>query len=805
MRKVKTLMFSILSVVIVALFSFEVLAAVFINVSISGEVEYFATEIGAKIWGVQHHVHDYSTEGIGYLSLSGAGAANDNVYEITGSEQSYTGIRASVGTTSFSGADDKLYFYVFFKNTGDRYIIPNVETSINNADDLTITTEYFYFDISEQDQIDPLAVKVSSSDVSDFLSSVETEITASHYSQWSSTSSIDSSDVWCARFTIGLSPSAGGSVESSFDIYISFMADVQYVSNDILSIYQVNNSSSPEWTKMGINATLNAEATKVSTNSLSNLYTFLNDADEEGNANITFGVDDYHLRAPVYKDIDLVNVDVATGEIIGKLSDVGYDFEWYGREITLPAGTELASGRLLETEENHVVDVYTYYPTMYIRRWVVGEKTWISVSDKDFVGAVEIPEYYTATFESTIFNPDGTLANDETYGIYTRSYVYDRVPTAKGSATHLKNRYNYQTGSVSLPTNTTQEQFLTWATNLTKIWEASSVSSSYKRAIGCQGENWKSYIFNLLYLVKYADNNAQSQIGKGNSFSHVAYTSNATLTDANGNTFKTSGDVQYYESMIGSGTIGVYNNQQKGTATYDAENNYKLSATGYNAAGFNYGYNSTYTFEDHRQGLFTNQFLTYSDGETRYINDGYVGSDGYTSVFCLGLCNPWGNIWEYIGGSAVLYDGRNLWAFINFEDYDYHNASTSWCVTNNSGSDFTAKSEDLIARGYHKLTYTLPKTNTYFKYFGTSVVMDGQIEMMLIGFPTSASDTATDSTGTCDYYYCKTSTSNIYSVTKGGTTNNDVKGGPFYYAVDNDLSHCGARWGYRTALIMPSS
>ena len=196
---------------------------------------------------------------------------------------------------------------------------------------------------------------------------------------------------------------------------------------------------------------------------------------------------------------------------------------------------------------------------------------------------MEIPESYTATFESTIFNADKTLAQDATYGIYTRSYVYDKVPTTKGSAAHLQNRYNYETGTGS--TNTvTQKQLLTWATNLTKMWEASSISSTYKRAIGCQGQNWRSYIFNLLYLVKYANNNAQVQIGKGNTFSHAAYTSNASLKDANGNTFKTSGDVQYFESMIGSGTIGVYNNQQKGTATYDAENNYKLSATGYNAA-----------------------------------------------------------------------------------------------------------------------------------------------------------------------------------------------------------------------------
>ena len=785
-----------------ALFSFEVFAAVLVNIVVKGRVEYYATEIGAKIWGVQNYVHDYEGT-VSYLTLSGAGTPSDNVYEITGSENTYTGMISSVGTTSFASSDDKLYIYVFFKNSGDRYIIPNVETSTEIEEDLQITTTYYYFDISEQDQKDPLAIKVTSANVADFLSSVDTEISDGHYSTWSSTSSIDNADVWCARFEIELSLTAGGAVESGFDIYISFMADVQYISNDILSVSQSNNSDSPEWTKVGFNATLNAEATKVSTNSLSNLYTFLNDADENGNANITFGEDDYHT-APVYRDIDLVNVDIETGEIIGKLSNVDYDFEWYGREVFIAAGTELASGRIAESDETHVVDVYTYYPTMYIRRWVVGDKTWISVSDKDFAGAVEIPEYYTATFESTIFNPDGTLAKNS-HGIFTRSYVYDRVPTTKGAAAHLQNRYNYDKTDTSSTNLTTQKQLLTWATNLTMAWEESGLSSDYKKAIGCQGENWRSYIFNLLYLIKYADNNAQSQIGKGNSFSHVAYTSNTTLTDANGNTFKTSNDVQYYESMIGSGTIGVYNNQQKGTATYDAGNNYKLSATGYNAAGFNYGYNSTYTFENHRQGLFTNQFLTYSDGETRYINDGYVGSDGYTSVFCLGLCNPWGNIWEYIGGSAVLYDGRNIWAFINFEDYDYHNASTSWCVDNNSGSDFTVKSEDLIARGYHKLTYTLPKTNNYFRYFGTSVVMDGQIEMMLIGFPTSASDTATDSTGMCDYYYCKTSTSNIYSVTKGGTTNNDVKGGPFYYAVDNELSHCGARWGYRTALIMPSS
>ena len=176
--------------------------------------------------------------------------------------------------------------------------------------------------------------------------------------------------------------------------------------DDILSVYQPVNSDDPAWTKYGRNATLSAAATKIETTNVTALQQALTNKDSNGNANLTkiksglsYSVDDYtNANTPVYGKIDIVNVDINTGEIIGKLSDPNYKFEWFGRDVTISAGTTLASGRTLTADTTFTVDCYTYYPTMYIRRCIVDEKQWLSVSERNFLGAVKVPEYYTATF-----------------------------------------------------------------------------------------------------------------------------------------------------------------------------------------------------------------------------------------------------------------------------------------------------------------------------------------------------------------------------------------------------------------------
>jgi len=814
MRRFKTIMFAIFSAALVALFGFEVLAAVYLNISINTNIEYYSTEIGAEILGTYSYNEGGDTGTSSYLLFSGGeGHSSDYVYELTGEESSYTGINASVPSTVFTSVNDTMTFYVFVKNTGDRYIIPNMVVTPSDTTHIAVSTSMCFFDVSEG-HIDPMTVKDESATATAFVSTIEDEIDDENCGVFTSNSSIDNNDIWCVKITISLQNVAGLGqgdlfVESAVNISIGFMADVQYTSNDVLSVYQVINRSTTNWTKFGYNATLHAAATKVETNSLSNLYTYLDDADEYGNANINRGVDDYQ-NAIVYRDIDLVNVDIATGEIIGKLSDINYDFEWYGRDITLPAGTTLASGRTLATSETFTVDVYTYYPTIYARRWIVGDKQWISISDSNFTGAVKIDEYYTATFTATIYNPDKTVSHNS-YGIVTRSYDNDHLPLMKGTVNYMINNYGYGTYT-GATANTTQAQVSTWMSNLTQAWRSSALyGGSYKCASLVQGENYTAFIYNLLYLVKYADNNSQSMVGQGNSKTYSPYNaSGVTLISSNGTTITTGGNAgnSYYEAVKGGGTIGVYNANQKGTATYDSSNNYKMSASGFNNAGMNYGYNSTYTYTNpsysanyngDRQGLYTNQFLTYNTGTKRYLSDGYVGSDGYTSVFCLGQCDPWSNAYTFIFGVAIDHDGSNLHPFITFDDYDYNDANSWYMNSNSAGYEYSKNL--LTPRGYVEIGYLLPTANGFYHYLGVSNLESGAPIEALIGLqPKDAGSGNVYSSGLSDIYYCANSTAFVYGVKKGGYTGIDTKCGLFCFCVSAALNSSTTETCFRTML-----
>ncbi len=803
MRKFKIITFSVLCVAIVSLFVVEIFAAVYLNVRITGNIQYTATEIGAKIWGTKAWNKDGEDGTSSYLTLSGSGTFVDDVYYVSGDENSYTNITSTIGTTTFSSKQDTVELYLFIKNVGDRYIIPSVSVQ---STDVNLVADYqtYYFDVS-LGHIDPLLTKSNTASADGFLSLIDAEISASNYSAFSVNSSMDNEDVFCTKVILKLADDAsvGGStqINSEFVVNVSFMADVQYESNDILSVYQTENQSASTWTKFGYNATLEANATKTEENNISNLELYLRQSDANGNANISVARDDYHNEI-VYKDIDNVNVDINTGELIGFLSDVDYPFEWYGRDVTLPAGTVLASGRTLTTSETFTVDVYTKYPTMYVRRWVVGGEQWLSVSDKDFTGAVKIDEYYTATFEATVFNSDGSVATND-YGVITRSYVTDHVPLTSGSVNYLQTNYDYltvdQDGNVATATSsTTQSQMLAWANNLTKAWKNSGLDNAYRTAQGVQGENWTVYVFNILYLIKYANNNSQEIVGYGNTYTYSLYSaSGVTVTSSKGNIITTGGSTNaYYESEKGGGAIGVYNSSSKGTATYDE--NHKMSSTGYNNAGMNYGYNSLYTFGSHKTGLYGNQFMTYSTGTDRYLLDGYVGSNRYTSVFCLGMCNPWGNVWTWVFGNAVISDGTNLFAYTIFEDY---NAETSNYQLSSSSADFSTKDSLLISMGYTKMTYNLPSTEGYKRYLGTSAVTSENGIESLVGLPSADSSSGGTTTGLCDYYYCNKSTDYIFGVLRGGNTGSTATAGAFYFSVNAHLSDTSVHIGFRPSLI----
>lgn len=354
----------------------------------------------------------------------------------------------------------------------------------------------------------------------------------------------------------------------------SITYDALMHNDEILSVYRDINSTSPEWTKYGYNASLQANATKVDTNDPTALISALSSADANGNADLTKinaslsrGVDDYTNRSvPVYGKIDFVNVDISTGELIGRYSDPTYNFEWFGRSVTLKSGSTLASGRVLTADETFTVDCYTYYPTMYMRRCVEDDKEWISVSEKRFQDSVEIPEFYIATFMATVYNFDHSLASND-YGVIPRSYNSGRAIYSYLRGSNLTRLYGNEAYAQFENTFTQTEQ-LKMCTNLTKAWaNRASKLNGYKCASLCQGENYVAYAFSYLYLIKYANYDSQSQVGLGNVNSYAcfvkAYGNKTEYINDLGETIVTnyssdSADF-YHESIKSGGTIGMHN------------------------------------------------------------------------------------------------------------------------------------------------------------------------------------------------------------------------------------------------------
>ena len=623
----------------------------------------------------------------------------------------------------------------------------------------------------------------------------------------------------------------GGSTTATYDVFLS--------NDDILSVYQPINSDDPKWTKYGHNATLKANATKIETTNAEALQSALTNKDSDGNADLTqinasltYGTDDYTKSStPVYGKIDIVNVDIKTGEIIGKLSDPTYNFEWFGRDVTISAGTTLASGRTITTDTTFTEDCYTYYPTMYIRRCIIDGNQWLSVSEKDFAGSVEVPEYYTATFTATVYNPDKTLAQNSN-GVIVRSYINNDMPLSYCKSAYLNEFYSTDYLTENSVNITTQTNMLQWCTNLTKAWKASATSlAGYKCAKSCQGEGYTAFVYNYLYLIKYADNNAQEMVGNGNSLSYNKYNAitnanNSAVNAGEGETLtatingkaitygknvtfagtsiiRTFAVVNLLESIKSGGTVGM------------------SVSTGGNEAGMLYGYKitdftNTTNGKLDASGLYTTQFLTHTASGKRALLDGYVGSNGYTSVMCLGVADPWANIFTWVFGMAILNNtddpnrGENE-AVINIyattENYNYK--TNNWVVNTYYGSgaeSYATKISALNSAGYRKLGYNLPTAEGIYRTLGvTDVATQENPKDALIGLPDANSGVGSNTKGLCDYYYCNSTTNQtsnyLFGVLRGGFTGYGDSAGPFCAYVYYTLAYCDYYVGLRSSLV----
>ncbi|MBQ4535345.1 MAG: hypothetical protein IJA22_00810, partial [Clostridia bacterium] len=231
-----------------------------------------------------------------------------------------------------------------------------------------------------------------------------------------------------------------------------------------------------------------------------------------------------------------------------------------------------------------------------------------------------------------------------------------------------------------------------------------------------------------------------------------------------------------------------------------------------------------------KTGVYSNQFLTENyKGVKTVLHDGYAGSDKYTSVFCLGLCNPWGNVWTWIFGTSVISTGGETPSLemyikastqdgtLQFDAYDYKSTnetvtscgySGNYVVTTPSTSEdnnYTTNQEYLTSRGYVQVgsgeAFDLPEKNGHYTHFGVAETTDETQILSLIGMP-SASATASAGSGLTDYYYCNTSAGNRYGVLVGGDANDTANAGAFSFSVHNSLTYARLYIGFRPALIL---
>ena len=802
--KVRTMIMLSISVIICLLFTIEAFAAVNLNLSIEGKVKYTARDLGAEIAGtVEVNTMEYGSISQDYLTFSAVMGRVDNygVLTISGTGENYGTFAGSPGETTLNTSTDTIDMYIFIKNVGARPFVPTI-TTVEETEGLIITVDPYYFNST---QTNPVGLIRSGYTAAQLCTTLDGLTSGTDYQAYPINASVSNGETYFAKVNLSIDPNhQAGVFGTDFDylIQINLMLDIQYITDEnILTVCRENDVADPAWTKLGHNAELSASALKLSTNDpqkLANAYVagINNNATLSAfGANLTYECDDYD-DAVVYQDIDVVNVDINTGEIIGKLSDLDYPFEWCGGTVTLPAGSVLESGRTLSAQETFTVDVYTYYPTMYVRRWKVGNFTYLSVTDQDYTrfGFVKIDAHYVATCEAVTYNPNRHAAYNS-YGLITRSYI-----SGFSALTYQTNNFleslietepRFSADGQATTVNPTQEVMLGWADNLTKQWTAYATANptmapyTQQIAKGVAGHDWHEFVYQMLYLIKYANNNSQTTVGYGTTSGVSAY---GNLYKSNINSTYTAAVCKAIASQKTGGTIGVYNSSK------DSSSGTFCGAT-YNDAHMLYGYDCTTPYIEP-------DFLTYNNTERRILRDGFVGTDKYTSVCCLGKFNPWGSVFTWVCGVDVAVSGNLAYAFVQFDDYD----TTNYYMQIGTSLTFDQKETTLLSYGYVKASYSIPITAGYYRYYGVSNPTTNSTTLnallLLVGIPDSSSSAGTTTTGLCDNFYTRSDQkTQIYGLCVGNNTGGGDYAGLFSESIRNYINHIYCDIGFRTRLL----
>ena len=137
MKRIKYILLSMICFILIGVTGFQIFGAVALSVRLSGNIKFRAEDIGAQIFGV-YSIDSSTAVDPTYITLSGSGTVTDNVYYEAGKNTNSSLVTANFGDIEFTDVSDSITIYVYIKNVGSRYIIPNVSIS-GGSSDITAT------------------------------------------------------------------------------------------------------------------------------------------------------------------------------------------------------------------------------------------------------------------------------------------------------------------------------------------------------------------------------------------------------------------------------------------------------------------------------------------------------------------------------------------------------------------------------------------------------------------------------------------------------------------------------------------
>lgn len=272
--------------------------------------------------------------------------------------------------------------------------------------------------------------------------------------------------------------------------------------------------------------------------------------------------------------------------------------------------------------------------------------------------------------------------------------------------------------------------------------------------------DYRYCILQLLYLVEYANFNSQSILGKGATYLRVSDSDKALIAENGVNRIilSTSNANNFIVGQqVSIGTSSAWNWSVAKNRTITAIEDYSSG----NITG------KAIYFDGDPVNIAVNNVLWTTGQKSGQLNSlgmksGCLNNDGKHCIIYRGIENLFGNIWKFVDGLNI----KDYIAYICYEPDSY--------------------SVDTFTEPYKALGYTNAKANGYSKNLGYDE------NHPLLAFPTEVG--ASDSTGTCDYYY-QNSGNRIALV--GGSYDCDGSAGAWYwdfhYTSSNTYYHLGSR------------